>query len=154
MANQTARFFLDGGTSYVEIRSLGDSCTYIGKTTQEFVSMFPKEWEAHQSGQDNVDYGGRDLTEIPGFTQAMRLSYKLRGIHNLEMLAGASDAAVSSLGLGAITARKMAQLLLKEDPPVEPKRSSRPRKPVIVEDPVIYADGPTTEEIPVDEVPK
>lgn len=133
MANQTARFFRDGTTDFVEIRTMGDPCSYVGKVTPETTQQFPREWAAYEAGNENVDYGGRDLTEIPGFTPQLRLAYKLKGVHNLEMLASASDAAVSALGMGALAARKMAQLLLKEDapkedPPAEKRGPGRPRK--------------------------
>lgn len=129
MANQNAKFSKIGDVVYVEIRTIGDPCSWVGKATPEFIARYPVEYAAFEAGHTEVDYGGTPLTEIPGFSAQMALGYRLKGIHNCEMLAEASDAAISALGLGAIEARKMANLVLKAADAPEPKRGpGRPRK--------------------------
>ena len=46
-------------------------------------------------------------------TPQMATAYKLKGIHNVEMFADLSDAAAIGLGMGVLTLRNTAQLLLK-----------------------------------------
>lgn len=133
MANQTAEFSRIDGVDYVEIRTIGDPCSFIGKVTPAFIAMFPREWEAFVAGTTEVDYGGTPLSEIPTFSPQLVTAYKLKGIHNCEMLAEASDAAISALGMGGIEARKMARLVIRAagnaEPVEAPKRGpGRPRK--------------------------
>ena len=133
MANQNAEFTKIDDVVYVEIRTIGDPCTWVGKATPELIASYPVEYAAFQAGHKEVDYGGTPLTEIPGFSAQMALAYKLKGIHNCEMLAEASDAAISAIGLGAIEARKMANLVIKAAEASEPKRGpGRPRKLEVV----------------------
>lgn len=133
MANQIAEFSNVDGVDYIEVKTIGDPCTWVGKATPEFVARFPAEWASYQAGKTEVDYGGTPLTEMPGFKPQMVLSYKLKGIHNCEMLAEASDAAISALGIGGIEARKMAALVLKaQEKPEEKRGPGRPRKLEVV----------------------
>lgn len=131
--NQTAEFTKVDGVTYIEIKTIGDPCSWMGKATPALIAQYPAEYAAFEAGHKEVDYGGTPLTEIPGFNAQMALSYKLKGIHNCEMLAEASDAAISAIGLGAIEARKMATLVLKAADATEPKRGpGRPRKLEVV----------------------
>ena len=151
MANVRSNFFKDGTRDFVSISIIGDPNTSITKVQPEHLAQFPREWAAYQAGAANIDYGGTDLTEVPGITANAATALKLRGIHNAEMLAALSDAAALGLGMGGITQRNTALLLLKakgvevkpdtfvskaeqavED--AEPKRRGRPPKSIVLED--------------------
>ena len=113
MANVRATFFRDGEFDKVELKIVGDPNTFITKVRPQDIDQFPREWAAYKANQKAVDYGGTDLTEIPGMTPQMATAFKLQGIHNVEMFAALSDAAATGLGMGGITIRNTAQLLLK-----------------------------------------
>lgn len=113
MSNLRASFFRDGEFDRVEIKIVGDPNTYISKVSPDHISQFPREWESYKANRPDIDYGGTDLTEIPGMTPQMATAYKLKGIHNVEMFADLSDAAALGLGMGGITLRNTAQLVLK-----------------------------------------
>jgi hypothetical protein len=127
-----AKFFKDPdkGIDFVEISAVGDPCDIIRKVTTADVQRFPNEWSAYQNGQDTVDYGGTPLTEVPGINANLAMAFKLKNVHNAEMLADLSDAAALSLGLNGLTFRNTALLLIqangRNDEPV--KRRGRPPK--------------------------
>lgn len=113
MSNVRAKFFKDGDFDRVEISIVGDPNTIIQKVAPEHLKQFPKEWEAYRAGEREVDYGGTPLTDVPGIDHNKATAYKLKGVHNAEMLADLSDAATKNMGLGGLTDRKSAQLLIK-----------------------------------------
>jgi len=141
MGNVRAKFFKsETGQDLVEIKIIGDPCDIILKVAPHHIEQFPREWEAFQQGEQNVDYGGTPLTDVPGIDANVAIAYKLKGVHNAEMLANLSDAAALGLGMGGLTARNVARLLVeanKHNPealraaqavPEAPKRKGRPPK--------------------------
>lgn len=136
MGNVRAKFFKsETGQDLVEIKIIGDPCDIILKVAPHHIEQFPREWEAFQQGEQHVDYGGTPLTEVPGIDANVAIAYKLKGVHNAEMLANLSDAAALGLGMGGLTARNVARLLvetIKNKPQgeasPEPKRKGRPPK--------------------------
>lgn len=114
MGNVRANFFRANDRDMVEITVVGDKNSYITKVDETHIARFPLEWEAYQSGDGKADYGGTPLTDIEGIDAAFAVSLTLKGIHNVEMLAGLTDAAASSLGNGIVTLRKKAKALLAD----------------------------------------
>lgn len=113
MGNLRAKFFRDGDFDRVEISIVGNPDTVIAKVEPKHVTQFPVEWAAYREGNKEIDYGGTDLTEVPGVDAKFATALRLNGVHNAEMLAGISDAAAKGLGMGGITVRDAAKLLLK-----------------------------------------
>lgn len=113
MGNVRAKFFKDGEVDRVEISIIGDPNTIIKKVEPDHLKRFPKEWEAYRAGEREIDYGGTPLTDVPGVDAGKATAYKLKGVHNAEMLAELSDAAAKNMGLGGLSDRKAAQLLIK-----------------------------------------
>lgn len=113
MSNVRARFFKDDDRNMVEIKIVGDPNDLIQRVTPEHINRYPEAWAAFQAGQDNIDYGGTPLTDVPGIDRNLAMSMKLKNVHNAEMLADLSDAAANSLGIGGQTFRRAAQLLIK-----------------------------------------
>lgn len=107
-----AKFFKDGERDLVEIKIAGQEDTVIEKVNPQHLADYPREWEAYQRNEKDVDYGGTPLTEVPGMSEQAAVGYKLKGIHNAEMLAEASDGVISRLGMGALAFRKSAQNLV------------------------------------------
>lgn len=109
-----AKFFKDDttGRDMVEIKIIGDPSTWMGKATPEHIAKFPKDWEAYQAGEKEVDVGGTALTEVPGVDRNLALALKLKGVRNAEELAGLDEAAAKGLGMGMYTLAKTAKLLL------------------------------------------
>lgn len=115
MSNVNANFFKSEGRDMVEITVIGDKNSFITKVDESHKQRFPLEWEAFESGDGKVDYGGTPLTDLEGIDAAFAASLALKGIHNAEGLAGLSDAAAKALGMGIVTLRKKAQALVAAD---------------------------------------
>lgn len=127
-------FVREGDRDYVELKIIGDPNTVIEKVTPAHVQRWPREWEAYQQGKTEVEIKGTPLTDVPGIDRGQAMAYKLNNVRTAEELADLDDAACRGLGMGAMTHRKAAQMLLKlnalqaaqvDD---EPKRRGRPPK--------------------------
>lgn len=141
MSNVRAKFFKsESGQDLVQISIIGDPCDIILKVEPNHLERFPQEWAAYKAGDKEIDYGGTPLIEVPGLDNNVAIAYKLKGVHNAEMLANLSDAAALGLGMGGLTLRNVARLLVeanKHNPealkaaqavPEAPKRKGRPPK--------------------------
>lgn len=114
MSKLRATFFKDGKRDMIHIKIVGDPCDNIEKVTPAHIAAYPREWEQYQSGQEHVDVGGTELTEVPGITRDIATAYRLKGVRNAEELRALDDAAVKSLGMQGLAHRRAADLLLKE----------------------------------------
>jgi hypothetical protein len=137
MGNVRAKFFRDGQSDRVEISIVGDPNTLVTKVQPKHLAQFPVEWAHYRSGEKEIDYGGTELTEVPGITASVATALKLQGIHNAEMLASISDAAAHGMGMGGLTMRNTAQLLLRAAPAPaaadKPAPARRGRPPKVVD---------------------
>lgn len=129
-----ATFIRDGDRDMVELKIIGDLNTFLSKVMPEHVQKWPREWAAYQAGKSEVEIKGTPLTDVPGIDRGQAMAYKLNNVRTAEELADLDDAACRGLGMGALTHRKAAQMLLKlnalqaaqvED---EPVKRGRPRK--------------------------
>lgn len=129
-----ATFIRDGDRDMVELKIIGDPNTFLSKVMPEHVQKWPREWAAYQAGKSEVEIKGTPLTDVPGIDRGQAMAYKLNNVRTAEELADLDDAACRGLGMGALTHRKAAQMLLKlnalqasqvED---EPAKRGRPRK--------------------------
>lgn len=107
-----AKFFRDEGRDYIEISIIGDPNTVIRKVTPEDVHRFPRDWEAHQTGNEDI-IGGIPLTEVPGVDKNAALGLRLKGVRNAEELAGLDEAAAKGLGMGGLPFWNAAKNLVK-----------------------------------------
>ena len=156
MSNIRAKFFKDGEFDRIEIKIIGDPCDVIKKVELEHIERFPVEWAHYQAGAANIDYGGTPLNEVPGLDPNLATSFKLRGVHNAEQLGALSDAAALGLGMGGITLRDTARLLLearKNNPALaavkssveaEPKRKGKQPKALDLREDAPKPDFPVT----------
>jgi len=107
-------FSRENGQDYIEISIVGDPNVFRGKVTPKDVARFPREWDAYQKGRPaDEDVPGTPLTEIPGLTPNIAAQLKLKGVRTVEELAGLNDMACSQVGMGALTLRKSANLLIR-----------------------------------------
>lgn len=132
MANVRAKFMKsEAGQDLVQISIIGDPNDVIVKVEPTHIERFPLEWAAYKSGETEIDYGGTPLTQVPGIDASVSIAYKLKGIHNAEMLADLSDAAALGIGMGGLTARNVAQLLItarKNNPSIQPASADAEQK--------------------------
>lgn len=113
-SNLRAEFYRDGKSDYISIGIIGDPNVYKGKVTPEDIRKFPREWEAYQKGRPaDEEISGTPITEVPGITKQIAAQYKVNGIRTAEELAALNDMACSRVGLGALSHRKAAQLLIR-----------------------------------------
>lgn len=138
MGNVRAKFFKDGDFDRVEISIVGDPNTFIKKVEPSDIKQFPLEWESYRAGEREVEYGGTPLTDVPGVDPGKSVAYKLKGVHNAEMLAELTDAGCRNMGLGALSDRRGAQLLLKANEHDRLKAAA----PVVVAMPADQRRGP------------
>lgn len=114
-SNLRAEFYRndDDPQVWVKITNLSSKDWVPLKATPELVKQYAADYEAFEKGAGNVDVGGTSLMEVPGITKEIARQYRMRNIRNAEELAAISDAACTQIGLGALSARKAAQNLLR-----------------------------------------
>lgn len=114
-------FFDVGGRDMMEIRTLtDDKSSVIRKVNEADIEAFPAEWAAYQTG-GKPDYGGTPITELVADPKTGRkvehsfaAAMALKGVHNIEMLAGLPDIAAQHMGMGIFTLRKRAIAHMEE----------------------------------------
>lgn len=112
MSDVRAEFFEDSGQAWLRAKIVGDPNELIRKANPQDAERWPLEWEAFQKGKETVDIGGTPLEDVPMLNRDIIMTLRMKGIRNAEELAGASDMAVSKLGMGGLDWRKQAQMYL------------------------------------------
>lgn len=127
-----AKFFKDEvtGRPMVLIQAVGDPCNLIAKVEPKHVERWPKEWAAFEEGLKEPEIVGTPLTEVPGIDKDKAMHLKLKGVRTAEELAALDDAACNGVGMGTMTFRKIARLMLavKKQEEAEAPRRGRPPK--------------------------
>jgi hypothetical protein len=128
-----AKFFKDEvtGRPMVLIEAIGDPCNIIKKVEPEHTKRFAQEWKAFEEGQTEPEIVGTPLTEVPGLDKDKAMHLRLKGVRTAEELAALDDAACNGCGMGTLTFRKIARLLLQTkqmDAAAEAPRRGRPPK--------------------------
>jgi hypothetical protein len=128
-----AKFFKDEvtGRPMVHIHAIGDPCDIIQKVEPRHIQRWPAEWKAFEDGQSEPEIVGTPLMEVPGIDKDKAMQLKLKGVRTAEELAALDDAACNAVGMGTLTFRKIARLLLqtkKLEAEAEMPRRGRPPK--------------------------
>ncbi len=106
---------------HVEVRFAGDNSmgptrritTVTGEIVgQEYINMYPLQWEAFQKGEE-VAVHGTPIETWPLCDRAMALSLKSLNVRTVEDLATISDGVLDKMGMGARTLRSKAQVFLE-----------------------------------------
>jgi hypothetical protein len=110
-----ATFFKDEvtGRPRVLIKAIGDPNSIIQKVEPRHIERFPNEWKAFEAGMSEPEIVGTPLMEVPGVNKDVALQMKLKGVRTAEELAALDDAACNAVGMGTLTFRKIARLLLQ-----------------------------------------
>jgi hypothetical protein len=109
-----AKFFKDElGRAMVHISAIGDPCDIIQKVEPRHITRFPQEWAAYEQGQSEPEIVGTPLMEVPGMVKDKAMQLKLKGVRTAEELAALDDAACNAVGMGTLTFRKIARLLIQ-----------------------------------------
>lgn len=112
MSDVRAEFYEHNDQNWVRISIVGDPNVVERKARGEDAERFQLEWDAFQSGQEAVPKG-TDLMELPQMNEARARDLKVKGIRTVEELAGASDMAVSRIGVGGVDLRKAAIFMVQ-----------------------------------------
>ena len=128
-----AKFFKDEvtGRPMVHIHAVGDPCDIIQKVEPRHIQRWPAEWKAFEEGQSEPEIIGTPLMEGPGVDKDKAMQLKLKGVRTAEELAALDDAACNAVGMGTLTFRKIARLLIqtrKLEAEAEAPRRGRPPK--------------------------
>jgi hypothetical protein len=128
-----AKFFKDEvtGRPMVHIHAIGDPCDIIQKVEPRHIQRWPAEWKAFEDGQSEPEIVGTPLMEVPGIDKDKAMQLKLKGVRTAEELAALDDAACNAVGMGTLTFRKIARLLIqtkKLEAEAEMPRRGRPPK--------------------------
>lgn len=102
---------------WVKIGSPGDLKTRPEfQMSEVYVERYKKEYEAWKrrlSGEDSAGVIGTPLTQWPQIDRALAVSLRAQGVHNVEMLAGITDANIHNFGPGIRQLRSQAQAFLE-----------------------------------------
>lgn len=94
---------------FIEIRYPGDRLNvFVGKATDHFKQLYPREWAAFESGMD-VQAIGTPLTEWPQITKSQIKEAEYFNVRTVEQLAEVPESALTRMGMGWSTLRKKAQ---------------------------------------------
>lgn len=137
-----AKFFKDEvtGRPMVHIHAVGDPCDIIQKVEPRHIQRWPAEWKAFEEGQSEPEIVGTPLMEVPGIDKDKAMQLKLKGVRTAEELAALDDAACNAVGMGTLTFRKIARLLIQTKK-LEAEAEMTPRRG---RPPKTEADAPAT----------
>lgn len=111
---QTARFYRENDSDYIEIGFTGMKDTVVSKVKPEHMARFKPEWDAHCDGRPLAQRPGTPLTDVEGINSLQAENLIKSNVHNVEELASLSDAQCQGLGHGMITARRNARILMEQ----------------------------------------
>ena len=101
---------------FVQIMTPGDREIFMVMADEEYISRFPKQWEAFQRMNDEDAVEGTPLSEWPGINRAQAEELKFYNCHTLEQLANVADSQLQEFqGFGTLRERARRYLAASRD---------------------------------------